>query len=103
MPWYRTSDTIPPIGKEIVVFGSNEKKKYEAYDVFDGKGGIRKDFPKWWSYELNLPDPPEIKDKGIDHVEDVKLQEDVVDPKIVKGKKPPPGPDFLGEGSLDNR
>lgn len=105
MPWYRTAHMLPPTGKEITSFkdGVRTTKKFDALDIFDGKGGVSKDFGEWWSHEKNLPDPPEAKDQGIASTIPVEVQEDLVRPKIVKGKKAPPGPDFSGEGSLDNR
>ena len=104
MPWYKTKHIVPPMDKEITSFnnGVRTTKKFEPYDIYDGKGKLNDNFGDWWSYEKDLPDPPEDKDTGIDHMV-VYVQEDKVEPKIVKGKAAPKGPDVLGEGSLDNR
>jgi hypothetical protein len=105
MPWYRTKHTLPPKDTEITMFkdGVKTTKKFDLYEIFDGRGGINPDFGEWWTYNKDLPDPPEAEDKGISHLIPVAIQEHEVRPKIVKGKKAPPGPDYLGEGSLDNR
>lgn len=105
MPWYRTRHTAPPLNKEITMFkdGVKTTKVFDPFDIFDGHGGFRKDVAEWWSYEKDLPDPPEAKDKGIDHIGGIDAQSFKAEPKIVAGKAPPPGPDWLGEGSLDNR
>ena len=104
MPWYRTQHVLPPIDKEITSFnkGMRTTKKFDSLDVLDGKGGVNKNFGDWWSYQPDLPDPPEAKDTGIGSTM-VEVQEDEVRPKIVKGKKAPPGPDWVGEGALDNK
>jgi len=103
MPWYRTEHVVPPTGKEVIVFkdGTQQKAKYEKFELMDSAGQVSKDAPKWWTYQEGLDNPPAAEDKGITHMANV--QEELLQPKIVKGKPAPKGIDFLAEGSLDNR
>ena len=103
MPWYKTLDTLPPMGKELTIFnGKQETKTLNALDVMDGKGGVRKDVFQFWTYEKNLPDPKEDSLKGIGHVT-AEVQQEKCEPKLVDGRPAPKGPDFIAEGAWDLR
>jgi hypothetical protein len=103
MPWYRTNHTLPPSKKEITMWkdGVKTTKEFTLDEIFDGKGGVNENFGPWWTYNPDLPEPPGLDFKGIDY--SAPVQEELLDPKIVKGKPAPPGPDLLAEGSLDEK
>ena len=103
MPWYRTKHVIPPANQEITTFnnGVRETKSYGPGDILDGTGKLNTKFPPWWSRLSDLPPPPEEKDTGINHFAPV--QEEVLQPKIVDGIRPPKGPEVRAEGAWDQR
>lgn len=103
MPWFRSEHIIPPMNQEITTFkaGVRETKSYGPFDIYSSEGKMSKEFPEWWARTSDLPDPPEAKDKGLDHYFP-KIQEEIMRPKIVEGKRPK-GPEVRAEGAWDER
>lgn len=101
MPWLKSREIIPPVGKKVVVFENGAKviKELKGTDVYDGAGSLSPNVPDVWAPESSfdfLGDPKDQDDGwGKKYVP---VQNEGIKPKLVNGKAPPSKQSFGPDG-----
>ena len=54
MPWIHTQKIVPPLKTVVVVVENDDtvsERQLEDVEIYDGRGGIRKDAPRFWQHQ----------------------------------------------------